>query len=85
LLGVDATVVVDDVLNFTVRTDLGDGVVGGVLEGIGKILDDVNEDDLVTRVVKELGNEATANVAASKVNALHGGFGFASKRGGGLR
>jgi hypothetical protein len=68
------------VLDLTVGTDLGDGVVGGVLESIGEILDDVDEDDLVTRVVKKFGNEATANVAASKVNALHGGFGFASER-----
>ena len=70
VLGVDSTVVVDGELALAVVTNLGDSVCFGLLEGLDDAVHDVDEDDLVARVVKELGDEATADVTTAKVYCL---------------
>jgi len=75
LLGVDGAVVVDGLGGLTDLADLGDLIRRGVLESIDDVVHDIDEDDLEAGLVEELGHEATADVAASKVNSFlsHGG------------
>ena len=73
VLGVQGTVVVDGELLLAVIANLGDFVARGLLESLNKIVHDIHEHDLETGVVQEFGNEATADVAAAKVNALLAG------------
>jgi hypothetical protein len=58
VLGVDGTIVLDGFGLGTLSTDLGDLVLRGVIDLVDKIIDDIDEDDIVTRLVEELGNEA---------------------------
>lgn len=69
-LGIDGTVVGDGLGFFTLLADFGDLVGVGFLEGGDDVVRHIDEDDLVTGLVEELGHEATANVTTAELDGL---------------
>jgi hypothetical protein len=59
-LGVDGTVVGDGVLRGALGTDLDDLVRWSLVDLVDQAVGNIGEDDIVTRVVEEAGNKATA-------------------------
>lgn len=70
VLGVDGTVIGDGLGVLTLGADLGDVVGRGGIEGVDDAVHDINEDDLEAGLVEELADEATADVAATKVDSF---------------
>jgi len=72
-LGVDGAVICDDAFCGTLGSDLNDLVrrsgVNLVDQGVGN----VSEDDFVSGVVKEAGDESTSDIASTKVDSLLAG------------
>jgi uncharacterized membrane protein len=65
VLAVDGTVVLDGELLLAIITNLSDCVGGSLLQAVNQRINDIEEDDLVARVVQELSNEATADVSTT--------------------
>lgn len=70
MLGIDCPIVLDGLGLCTLCTDLGDLVLGGVVDVVDQIVNNIEEDDLKARLVEELGDEATADVATTAVIEL---------------
>jgi len=70
LSAINGAVVVDGEFLCAVLADLSHGVGRSVLERLDERSHDIEEDDFVARVVQELGNKATANVATAKMNSF---------------
>lgn len=70
VLGVEGAVVVDGEFLLAVVANLGNLVARGLLEGLDQVVHDIHENNLKAGVVEELGDEATADVSTTEVNAL---------------
>ena len=70
MLTVDGTEVVDREFGLAFRANLCHLVARGLLEGLDQRVNNIDEDDLVSRLVQELGDETTADVATAKVDCL---------------
>ena len=69
-LRIESTVIGDGLGVLAISADLGDVVGVGLLESLDNAVHHVDEDDFIARLVQELSDEATANVAAAKMNGL---------------
>ena len=70
MLAVDGTEVVNGEFRLSFFRNLSHLVALGVLKGLDQLVNNIDEDDLVSRLVKELGNETATDVATTEVNCF---------------